>query len=803
MKKFISLLLAAVMVLGCFGFVFADDAADGLVIAPAPTAAASNDIVIMHTNDVHCGYLPYDKLATLAKDADLLVDAGDAIQGDVIGTLSKGEYINEIMNKLGYDVATFGNHEFDYSLDQLKKIVDAAEFPYVSCNFVDLKTKEALFDAYKVLEVKGKKIAFVGVTTPETFVKSTPTYFQDDKGNYIYGFCEGNNGQDLYDAVQKAVDAAKKEADYVILLAHLGIDEESTPWTSKDVIKNVSGVDAIIDGHSHSTFAETMTDKDGKEVPAAQTGTKLENVGKLTIKEDGTITVENIATADVEADAEMTAFVAEITARFDELQKQVVAKTSVDLTTKNADGSRAVRNKETNLGDLCADAYLNVMGADVAFVNGGGVRADIPAGDITFGQIVSVHPFGNVACLVEVTGQQIKDALELGASALPGELGGFLQVAGLTYTVDLNKDSHVVLNDQSEFVKVDGDYRVTEIMVGGEPLDVNKTYKLASHNYMLKSCGDGYAMFGTNNVKLLLDETVIDNQVLINYIVDSLGGVVGEEYAQPQGRITIIDKAFTDVSEKDWFQGAAIYAKENKLFAGYPDGSFKGKNTMTMKELAAVLYNVAGAQEETVEGAWYATQQAWMEKNAIVDTFEADATVTREDFITMFVKTLALKGTDTAATEEMKAALEKAVDYADIAEENADAIAWAVNAGLISGTSTDALTISPATEMNRATVAAMLKNYYTKAEAPLAGGWTAAADGTVTEELKGYFEKATKALMGAKYTPVKLLGTQVVAGTNYKVLCEKTTVTAEPTTTTVTVVLYVDLEGNCTITSIE
>ena len=713
MKKLISLLLAAVMVLGCFAFAFAEET--DILIAPNPAdLIASNDITILITNDVHCGYEAYDKLATLAKSADLIIDDGDAIQGDVIGTLSKGEYITDIMNYIGYDLAALGNHEFDYGMDQLMAIAEKADFPYVSCNLVNLKTGEPLFDAYKVFEVKGKKIAFVGVSTPETLVKSTPTYFQDENGNWIYGFCQGNDGKDLYDAVQKAVDAARKEADYVIIVGHLGIDPESQPWTAEDVIANVSGVDAICDGHSHSAYAETFTDKDGKAVTAIQTGTKLENVGKLVIAADGTMTAENIATADVKADAEATAFIETISAKFAELQEKVVAKTSVALTTKNEDGSRAVRNKETNLGDLCADAYLNIMGADVAFVNGGGIRADIPAGDITFGQIVSVHPFGNVACLVEVTGQQIKDALELGYSKLPGELGGFLQVAGLTCTVDLNKESHVVLNDESAFVKVDGEYRVSDIMIGGEPLDVNKTYKLASHNYMLKSCGDGYAMFGKNNVTLLKDETVIDNQVLINYIVEKLGGEVGEEYAQPQGRITIIAKAFSDVSEKDWFQTAAIFCKNNGYFAGYNDGTFKGTNTMTMKELAAVLYNVAGAKDEIVEGPWYATQQAWMEKNGLVESFDADATVTREDFINMFVKTIALGGTDTAATEEMKAAVAAATDFADIDEANVDAIAWAVNAGLISGTSTTALTITPAQAMNRATVAAMLMNYYTK-----------------------------------------------------------------------------------------
>lgn len=526
MRKFLSLLLTMAMVLS--------------LAVTVNAAAPKEDITILHTNDVHCDYEKYAKVATLHKSADLLVDAGDHVQGGVIGTLSKGEYIVDIMNYLKYDAAVPGNHEFDYGMDQFLHIAkDLAKYPYISANFTG-KDGKPYFDAYKIFEVKGVKVAFVGVCTPETFTKSTPTYFQDASGNYIFGFCEGNNGADLYKAVQSAIDAAKAAgADYVIGLGHLGIDEQSSPWMSKEVIANTTGFDAFIDGHSHSTFSETIKDKSGKEVVFEQTGTKLANVGKLTIKTDGTIAHENIDLSAVEEDADAKAYIAGITEKFDALQKKVVAKTTVTLTTKGADGKRAVRSAETNLGDLCADAYRLLLGADVAFVNGGGVRADINAGDITYGDIINVHPFGNSACLVEVTGQQLKDALELGSAAYPGESGGFLQVSGLIYTINADIPSSVVKNDKSEFVKVDGAYRVSDIMVGGQPLDVNKTYTLASHNYMLKDAGDGYTMFGTKNVKVLQDEVMIDNQVLINYIVEKLGGVVGAEYAAPQGRITI------------------------------------------------------------------------------------------------------------------------------------------------------------------------------------------------------------------------------------------------------------------------
>jgi len=607
MRKFriLALMLVLIMVLaGC---------------GTGNSTPAAKDIVILYTNDAHCGIedgmgyqgLSAAKRALLAAgNKVLLVDNGDAVQGDTIGTLSKGEYIIDIMNKLGYDVATPGNHEFDYGMDQFNKLVEKADFDYISCNFVD-KDGNPVLKPYVIKEADGVKIAFVGISTPKTITTSTPTYFQDGEGNYIFGFLQDDTGEKLYAAVQSAVDAARKEgAKYVIAMAHLGIEADCQPWTSSDVIVNTSGIDVLLDGHSHSTFSETIKDKSGKEVVFEQTGTKLANVGKIIIKADGTITHENVDLNTVEPDAEAAAYIQTITDKFDALQKQVVAKTSVELTINGADGKRAVRNAETNLGDLCADAYRILLGADIAFVNGGGVRDNIKVGDITYGDIIKVHPFGNEACLVEVTGQQIKDALELGSAAYPGESGGFLQVSGLTYTINADIPSSVVKNDKSEFVKVDGAYRVSDIMVGGQPLDVSKTYTLASHNYMLKDAGDGYTMFGTKNVKLLKDGVMIDNQVLINYIVNNLGGVVGEQYAAPQGRITI-KTAASDVPTNE----------SEKVIAGRDTTVTEG-DTYTVVAgdcLWNIAYEVYGDEEYT----------GWLMENnfPLLDTFVFDAGV--------------------------------------------------------------------------------------------------------------------------------------------------------------------------------
>ena len=535
-----------------------------LALAFVPAALAegeveAGDIVILYTNDVHCSVdqnvnknMGYAGVAAYKADMKAitsnvaLVDCGDAIQGEAIGTLSKGRYLIDIMNASGYDYAVYGNHEFDYGMSRIQELTAEASFKSLSCNFKDIKSDPAktVLDAYAIRDFGGKKVAFVGISTPESITKSTPAYFQDEDGNYIYGFCSGGNGQELYDAVQAAVDAAKAEGvDYVVAIAHLGIDTQSSPWTSREVIANTTGIDVVLDGHSHSTIAgETVKNKNNEDVILSSTGDKLRNLGRLVIKADGTMTTSLIAAADyTKQDVAMDAYIAEIKLQYEATLNEVVAKTDVALTVKDpATGKRMVRNQETNLGDLCADAYRTLLDADIAFVNGGGIRADIPAGDITYGQIIAVHPFGNMACSIEVTGQQILDALELGCASTPGESGGFLQVSGLTYEIHTYIPSGVQLDENKMFQGVEGERRVKNVKVGGVPIDVNKTYVLASHNYMLKAGGDGFSMF--KGAKVLRDEVMIDNQVLINYIKDELKGVVGSEYANPygQGRIKLV-----------------------------------------------------------------------------------------------------------------------------------------------------------------------------------------------------------------------------------------------------------------------
>ena len=554
-KKFLSLLLALVMICSLVsGMAFADD----------EKAERKADIVILYTSDVHCGIdqgFGYAGLAAVRDylvsqgDEVILVDDGDSIQGEPIGTMTKGEALVNLMGKIGYSVAIPGNHEFDYGMDQFLTLAKNAEFDYISCNFN--KDGELVFDPYVIRELDGVKVAFVGVTTPKTLTSSTPRYFQNEEGEFVYGFLQDETGEGVYGAVQKAVDDARAEgAEYVVVMGHLGDEEECRPWTYADVITNTSGIDVFLDGHSHDTEQVTVKDKDGKDVLRSACGTKLACIGYCRIAADGTITTglytwnnKVSAPALLGLNNKATDAVKEATKTLDAKLKETVASSEVTLTIydpeavdSNGKPIRMVRRAETNLGDLCADAYRAQSGADVAFVNGGGVRVNIEAGKITLNDILKVHPFGNAMCVIEVKGQQILDALEWGAHAIPGENGGFLQVSGLTYEIHSYIESPCKSDENSMFAGIEGERRVQNVMIDGKPIDPEATYTLASHNYMLLDHGDGYTMF--DGAPLLQDSVKLDNQVLIDYITENLGGVIGEEYEDPtgDGRIMIFDE---------------------------------------------------------------------------------------------------------------------------------------------------------------------------------------------------------------------------------------------------------------------
>ena len=527
--------------------------------APAAFAEETNcffgdkaDVTILYTNDVHT-YIDnkspkptYAAIAALKKSVEdtgrdvLLVDAGDHIQGTAYGSMDDGATIIELMNEAGYDLATPGNHEFDYGMARAKAVLQEADFPYVSCNWVDLRTGLNVLPSVKFFFVGGRKIAFVGVTTPETFTKSTPAYFMNDaQTQYIYDILGGEDGQKLYDAVQKAIDKAEFwGADTIIGLGHLGVDPSSSPWTSEEVIAHTHGFTAFIDGHSHTVMAnKQVTDASGKAVTLTQTGSYFKNIGKMTVGADGTITTELIDTYEG-LDAAVAATASNwISAVDDMLGEEIAVGDTKFYINDPATGKRRIRSGETNLGDFVADGiytYFNEieeLHCDVAIMNGGGIRTDVEAGPWSFKTCKTVSPFGNVACLMSVTGQQIQDALEFGArfaGAEGKENGGFLQVAGARYTIHPMIPNTVQTNDKNVWTGSATIPRVSNVEIYDkttgtyQPLDPNATYALAGMNYTLRNLGDGFAMF--DGATLIKDYVSEDYLVMSSYAA-MFGGV--------------------------------------------------------------------------------------------------------------------------------------------------------------------------------------------------------------------------------------------------------------------------------------
>ena len=527
--------------------------------APAAFAEETNcffgdkaDVTILYTNDVHT-YIDnkspkptYAAIAALKKSIEdtgrdvLLVDAGDHIQGTAYGSMDDGATIIELMNEAGYDLATPGNHEFDYGMARAKAVLREADFPYVSCNWVDLRTGLNVLPSVKFFFVGGRKIAFVGVTTPETFTKSTPAYFMNDaQTKYIYDILGGEDGQKLYDAVQEAIDKAEFwGADTIIGLGHLGVDPSSSPWTSEEVIAHTHGFTAFIDGHSHTVMAnKQVTDASGKAVTLTQTGSYFKNIGKMTVGADGTITTELIDTYEG-LDAAVAATASNwISAVDDMLGEEIAVGDTKFYINDPATGKRRIRSGETNLGDFVADGiytYFNEieeLHCDIAIMNGGGIRTDVEAGPWSFKTCKTVSPFGNVACLMSVTGQQIQDALEFGArfaGAEGKENGGFLQVAGARYTIHPMIPNTVQTNDKNVWTGSAATPRVSNVEIYDKttgtykPLDPNATYALAGMNYTLRNLGDGFAMF--DGATLIKDYVSEDYLVMSSYAA-MFGGV--------------------------------------------------------------------------------------------------------------------------------------------------------------------------------------------------------------------------------------------------------------------------------------
>lgn len=557
MKKILLVLLSLILCITCFtGCAKKDDRTD--------------DIVVLFTNDIHCGIEDnttlagvsyYKKLMETKSKYVTLVDCGDAIQGSYLGAISKGDVIIDAMNLLDFEYAILGNHEFDYGMEKLKSLIDKANAKYLACNITYSGKGENLLKDLKPYDIKtyGKtKVAFIGVSTPNSLVSSTPANFMEDD-EYVYGFPTiGGDPQEFYDAVQKNVDAARAEGvDYVVVLGHLGIgveDEVNSPYTSIKTVQNTTGIDVLLDGHSHSTFTYfCQKNKEGKNTIVAQTGTKLANLGQLVISKDGTITVSNISDIK-DKDEEVANKISEMSEYYEKMLDIKIGSTNVDLTITDDYGVRIVRTRETNLGDLVADSFRKAADSDIAYQNGGGVRETIKAGDITYKSIISVLPFGNMLCKVALSGQDVvdmfeyfvkdvqKEYVEADHKTTIGEQGSFPQVSGIKFDVDTSIPSPAIVDSLDNLVSIgEGRRRLSNVMVLENdeyvPIDLNKTYTLALLDYPAKNGGCGLGTFMKDKT-ILLDGTIADYEALCNYIEETLNGNTSS-YRKPQGRITI------------------------------------------------------------------------------------------------------------------------------------------------------------------------------------------------------------------------------------------------------------------------
>ncbi|MBQ3074473.1 MAG: bifunctional metallophosphatase/5'-nucleotidase, partial [Clostridia bacterium] len=544
-RNLISLTLALCLAVSLFtGIAFAKD---------------EDTVVILYENDVHCALEGYSKLSAMKKELSETyanvgaVSCGDYVQGSSLGVISKGEYVVNIMNLVGYDALTIGNHEFDYRLPRLDELVGMMNTKPVSCNFQRIGEENSYFQPYSIVSYGSVDIAYVGITTPHTLSSSSPAQFKDEQGNYIYTF----NAQSLYSVVQKSIDSAKQAgADYVIALSHIGYEEGGDQYEDiVDLVQNTRGLDVVLDGHSHSVIENMkLTDKDGNQVVLTSTGTKFEHIGKLTIK-NGTFTTQLIKTENyVKTDPSVDAYLKKINEDYATLGERKIGVSGVDLITNDKDGKRLVRTEETNLGDLCADAYRKVTGADIGYANGGGIRAPIAKGDVTFNDVLSVFPFNNQVVVAQMKGQVIQDFLETSVKYWPVESGAFPHMSGLTFSINTAIESSVSVDENGVFAGIYGPYRVYNIKVLNketgvyEPIDLNKEYTFASHNYYLLECGDGMKMF--EGVKILQNDGMLDVELLETYIVEHLGGVIGQEYAAVQKSITFTEGESSVVPEQ-------------------------------------------------------------------------------------------------------------------------------------------------------------------------------------------------------------------------------------------------------------
>ena len=581
MRKFLSVLLAMAMVfsLTVTGFALEDTATTREPEVMTEEATMAGKTVILHTNDVHGAIEGYAYITALKADYEakgaevILVDAGDYSQGEVYVSDTKGLDAVEMMNVTGYDVVTLGNHEFDYGYAQIKENMTKADFKILCANVYG-EDGTPIFDAnYTYTTKSGVKIGFFGMETPEAQTKANPALIKGLKFD-----------TDLKAVAEKQLEALKDD-DVVIALSHLGVDDSSKPYTSYDLYNAAKGIDFIIDGHSHSVMTKG---KNGE--PIQSTGTKFANIGVIVI-DDASKKIESNSLYEIKEDTAKDAVVAaaaqKITDRIDKEYGAVFAKSKVELNGAKAPNGN--RDSETNNGDLITDAMLwkvmqNKEGLTVnedhvvAITNGGGIRAAIKVGDVTKKDIKTVLPFGNTIEVIYVTGTELLEALEASTFCVPESIGGFPQVSGISYTISTGAvyDANAETYPASTYYGPKSINRVTINSINGKEFKANDTYAVVTNNFCAEG-GDTYYAFAAATSKF--DTGVTLDMAVMDYITKELKGVIGEQYAAPQGRILM--NPFKDVKVSSWFGKYVIDLYNDGIINGTSATTYAPNDTLT------------------------------------------------------------------------------------------------------------------------------------------------------------------------------------------------------------------------------